>query len=181
MARIGPRYGPASRIHEVARDRVLDVLLVGVAADSAAEAELRRKLALLAAFLRDAGTQVQIRLERSLDGIRGHRLVLSDRDQVACCLDASQRGPRPSWTEFLSSELQRPVYVFEDSGYAESPNSSLIARLAPWFGSVAIIAGFLCLQLQVSQQGENLVDTALLAISVPVEIALIWLCNSLFG
>jgi len=171
----------AGRIHEVARDRRLDVLLIGLAADFASEVELRRKLALLAAFMRDAGTQVEVRLEGGPDGLRGLRFVLTDRDHVACCLDASQRGSRPSWAELLASQLQRPVYVFEESGYAESPNTSLIARLAPWFGSLAIIAGFLWLQLQVSQQGENLVDTALLVLTVPVEIALIWLCNSMFA
>jgi hypothetical protein len=171
----------ASRIHEVARDRGLDVVLIGMAADYASEAELRRKLALLAAFMRDAGTQVEMRLEGGLDGLRSLRFVLSDRDHVACCVDASQRGPRPSWAESLASQLQRPVYVFEEAGYADSPNTGLIARLAPWFGSLAIIAGFLWLQLQVSQQGTNLMDTALLVLTVPVEIALIWLCNSIFA
>jgi len=171
----------AGRIHEVARDRGLDVLLIGVAADFASEVELRRKLALLAAFMRDVGTDAEIRVESGLDGLHGLGLVLSDRDHVACCLDASRRGPRPSWAELLASQLQRPVYVFEESGYGDSPNTSLIAHLAPWFGSLAIIAGFLWLQLQVSQQGENLVDTALLVLTVPVEIALIWLCNSIFA
>jgi hypothetical protein len=159
----------------------LNVLLIGVPSTSVREVELRRTLALLAAFIQDTDAQVEMRVEQGPDWIRGLGIALGDRDLLACCTEESLPPARPSWIDLLSSQLQRPVYVFEASGYSETPNAGVIARFAPWLGSLAIILGFLWLQLQVSQQGENIVDTALLVVSVPVEIALIWLCNSVFG
>jgi hypothetical protein len=171
----------AGRIHDLARTRGMGVLLLGVASKLEAEDELRRRLALLAAFIRNMGVQVEVSVEPDADRLRGLRFALGEGDVLACCVDASGRGAGASWADLLSSELQRPVYVFEQSGYSGESTGGLLGRLAPWLGSLAILVGFLWLQFQVSQQGENLLDTALLVLSVPVEIALIWLCNSIFG
>ncbi len=168
----------AGRIHGVARARGAHVLLIGVAPDPATETELRRQLALLGAFVRNAGTDVEIRVERDLEWISGFRYLLSDHDMLACCTGNSPHESRQTWADVLSARLSRPVYVFEQADQAHVPGRNRLAGLLPWLGSIAILLGFLWLQIQLSQHGGSAADTTVLVLSVPIEVGLIWLCNS---
>jgi len=50
-----------------------------------------------------------------------------------------------------------------------------------WTGSIGIILGFLWLQVKTDPSSSNWMGTFLLMLSIPVEIWLVWIWNSLFG
>lgn len=168
----------ASRIQSTAQGSWPDVLLIGVASPFVSADELRRKLTLLAAFLQNAGTKARVRVESNLDGILGLQPPLTDGDLLACCVDTSVPNVGNQFVELLGNRLRRPVYVFMDSGRPRLPRPSLVARLAPWLGSIAVILAFFWLQVRFMQAADS---TGWIVISIPVEIGLIWLCNSAFG
>jgi len=171
----------AARIHDVAKERGQDVRLIGVPSEGMPEVELRRQLALVAAFIRDAGTKVETRMEHGPDWMTGLQFRLSEQDTLACCVGNPLPVGRRPLTDVLASHFEGPVYAFEDSGQPAYPRTNLLTRLMPWLGSIAVILGFLWLQIRASQYLSSGASTAVLLLSVPVEIALIWLCNSLVG
>ena len=171
----------ASRIHQMAQARRQDVLMIGVASQFLSEAELRRKLTPLAAFLQDAGTMVQIRVERGLDWIPGFQSLLGDNDLLACRVDEDLPAAWERGMELLATRLGRPVYTITDCGSPSPHRPRLAARLAPWLGSIAIILGFAWLQIGLGQRGDDPVTMAWLLLSVVVEVGLIWFCNALLG
>jgi hypothetical protein len=170
----------AGRIHEVARAHEQDVALIGVPSGSVPEVELRRKLALLAAFLQDAGTRAETRFESSPNWLMRLGLSLNDQDLLACRVANDQSSGRQPLTDLLASRFERSVYAFEDVDYDVPPRTNLLARFAPWLASIVVILGFLWVQVQASQHLVGLASTILLLISIPVEIGMILLCNSSF-
>jgi hypothetical protein len=171
----------ARRIHEIASEHRADVLLIGAAADGAPETELRRHIATLAAFLQDAGTQVEVRIEQDWEWLDGVRFLLSEKDLVACCGPAGGTGAHPGLPDRLSSRLRRPIYVIEEPVGVEAHGPGSLRGASAWIGSLAVIAGFLWLQIRVSQAAPATAGTVLLFLTVPLEIALIWLCNAALG
>jgi hypothetical protein len=171
----------AGRIHEVAKMRDGKALLVGVVSQSSAEAELRRRLTLLAAFLQDAGASVRFCVVHGPDWIPALQALIGEGDLLACCVVQSVPGAGEAWIEKLTTQFRRPVYAFMDPGSLESPKAGISRRLAPWLGSILIILGFFGLQVWLSQQGDGAAYTGILLVTVFVEIGLIWLLNGLLG
>lgn len=171
----------AGRIHQVAHARRQDVLIIGVTSQYLSEAELRRKLTLLAAFLQEAGTKTQVRVERGLDWIPSFASTLGENDLLACCVDESLPAAGDRWIDLLANRSRRSVHAFMDLSGPHLPKRDLPARLAPWLGSIVIILGFFWLQVQLSQRGEGDAYSGWLMMSVPVEIGLVWLLNALLG
>jgi hypothetical protein len=50
-----------------------------------------------------------------------------------------------------------------------------------WFGSLAILVGFLWAEMKIVQLPQDWAHTALLYFSIVVEIVLIWAWNSIFS
>ena len=53
-----------------------------------------------------------------------------------------------------------------------------LEELLSWLGSIAIIAGFFWVQVQIDQLGKGLPQTILFLLSMMGEVYLIWLWNS---
>jgi len=171
----------AARILALANARSLDVLLYGVASSDVRESGLRRELALLAAFIRDAGTRVEIRLAHGDEWLGDLSAVLGRDDQLACCTGRALSASRRPLIDVLSSRLNIPVLLLDVADPIDSSEVGLIPSMAPWLSSLAIILGFLFLQIQVTRIWEGTIATVLLIALLPVEIGLVWLCNSVFS
>jgi hypothetical protein len=171
----------AGRIHLMAQVRMQDVLLMGKRSEAVTEAQLRRSLALLAAFLHDAGIRVEIQVESDMTWIPALRALVRDTDCLACRVSEDQPAEAARLIELLANQFQRPVYAFVDAGNGILGKPAAGWRIVPWLGSVAIIIGFFGLQVWLSQQGEGAAYSGWLLASVPVEIGLIWLFNGLMG
>jgi hypothetical protein len=171
----------ARRIHEIASGHGANVLLVGAVVEDASEAELRREIAMLAAFLRDAGSQVETRIEQGWEWLDGIRFMLSDSDLAACCAAGDGHAARAGLPDGLSLRLRRPVYMIEGPMGGEAYRPGLLRAAGPWIGSLAVILGFLWLQIRLSQGSAGIPTKALLVLSLPIEIGLIWVCNAAVG
>ena len=171
----------AGRIHQVAAARGQDVLILGIVSELQSEAAMRRKLTLLSAFLHDVGTRAEIQVKERQTLIRGLESLLVDGDLLAWSDSGRPSESAEHWADMLGRRFQRPVYVFTDSSTVQVPTPGLLVRLAPWFGSVAIILGFLWLQVSLSRAGGTASTSAWLFGSVPAEVGLIWLLNALIG
>ncbi|MCL5429482.1 MAG: hypothetical protein M1347_06780 [Chloroflexi bacterium] len=53
-----------------------------------------------------------------------------------------------------------------------------LAEMLSWLGSIAIIAGFFWIQVQVDQLGKGWAHTILFLLSMVAEVYLLWLWNS---
>lgn len=171
----------ASRVIALAKSRRLGVLLLGVAASPERADELRRKLVILGEFIRDAGCEAENRVEASKDWIRMLAALVGSGDMLACYVPAKGTARRLPVLDLLSTQLHTPVYLLQDSEEQLPEHSSLQARITAWVGSLAIMAGFSWLQLQMSQVQQASAYSLLLLASVPAEIALIWFWNSILG
>jgi hypothetical protein len=171
----------ARRIHDLADVHRSSVLLVGASTGSTSETELRRQIAIVAAFLRDAGTRVEMRLEHGSGWLDGMRFLLSPGDLVACCAAADVLAARTGLPNRLAEQLRRPIYLIEAPRRVTSRRPNVLRMASPWIASAAIILGFLWLQMRLSQSGAGVETSALLVLSIPLEIALIWLCNAAIG
>ena len=171
----------AARILPLARARGLDVLLFGLSAGERQEDQLRRKLALLAAFIRDGGTRVEIMVEHGGGWLERLKTLISSDDVLACPGAMTPPNTSQPLVDVLSSRLRLPVNVFDVSEPVEPRGSPFVPGLVPWLLSIAVILGFLWLQIRITQSGATGFSAILLVALVPLEIALIWLCNSLFS
>jgi len=167
----------ARRILRAAGDR--EVMLLGICPYPVHEAELRRALALLAAFIRNAGTAVDIRLERGQGWLQALSAHVSDDDLLACCIETDSRASGRPLHDILSAAFRMPVYVFLDPETEDEPAKGIGHRLAPWLASLAVILGFLGLQITLTRSTDEAAKTLLLLLSLPVEVGMIWLCNAL--
>ena len=155
------------------------VLLVGVPSSLLDETRLRRNLVLLAAFLRDASSQVEIIVDRDRGWLQRLSAVVRPNDRLACGLE--RPSSRPPLHDVLSSHFQAPVHVFTgDLGGEEGPRGWL-QEIAPWVSSVAVILVFLWFQILLSRPPAAPAQSVLLILTLPVEVGFICLCNSLLG
>jgi hypothetical protein len=166
----------AARIHQVAAVGQRVVVLIGVSSTAVPEAELRRKLALLAAFVRDAGSNTEVRIENDLNWIPDFRLRLQAGDVLACAVDGSVPGGNSRWIDLLATRFQRDVCVFTDGRDWMSSRRS--RRIAPWLCSMALIAAFTYLQISLAPRLDHQVMTVWLIASVLAEAVAIAWCNA---
>lgn len=172
----------ASWIHARAAERNLDVALVGLSTSYAQEMERRRSLALLAAFIRDAGSHVETRIEPDQGWIRHLQADLGPHDQLACCMDKNVRASTPPLCDVLSSRLKVPLLVLASTEAPGKLPKNLASNLASWIGSIGIIVGFFWLQAAIAAPAAQSVSSTLLLIgSIPLEVGLIWFWNSLLA
>jgi hypothetical protein len=178
----------ASRIFEFAHARGLPVILVGVVPNASGEAELRRHLVTIAAFLREetarmgaALAPVEIQMERGREWMGRIKSRLHRGDRLACYSEKTVGilGRPPS--EVLASGLAMPIYTFERLRGESHDRQNRLAQVTSWVASFASIAGFFVVQARIVIAVQGWTQTALLLITLGAEAGLIWLVNSLLA
>lgn len=183
----------AGRIQELAESRGLAPLLVGVVPDAAKEAELRRRLVTIAAFLKESKAHAgltfqqaamvsapQIQIERGRDWINKVRALVRPNDTLACYSeDAAGLLERPL-SDILSCGLNMPVYTFGGLR-PERPGHHYLSHAASWLGSLASIVGFLILQARIVIGVQGWAQSALLLVALLAEVGVVWFVNSVTG
>jgi hypothetical protein len=184
----------ASRILELAQRQSLGILLLGVAPDPSGVSELRRQLVTIAAFIRQeqarmglAGSRgvpahsLEIQIEIGRDWLRGIKDELQPGDTVACS-SAQVVGMlgRPL-TDVLASNLNVPIYAFAGLERPRGNPQHALSQVAAWVCSLASIGGFLFLQARMVTYVQGWPQSALLLLTLGMEVASIWFLNSLFG
>ena len=105
---------PSNQIWEIARSLGLNVLLVSLSHDHGEDAQLRRKLIIMSAIIKDANIPTEILIERGSDWVKQVGKILRAGDVVACY--ASQRTGflRKPLGQTLKSGLNVPVYILHN-------------------------------------------------------------------
>ncbi len=184
----------ASRILGLAEPRGLDILLVGIAPDSAKEATLRRKLVTIAAFLNErsprSGTAlrqviparcVDVQMQHGRDWIGSIRSLLRPDDTIACYTGETVGMLERPLSDILASGLNRPIYTFTGLRGQQRNRQNYFAQAASWVSSIASIGGFLALQARIVTAVQGTMQSVLLLVTVLAEVGIIWGLNSLFG
>jgi hypothetical protein len=168
------------RIWEIARSMKLNVLLFSLITDFEEESQLRRKLVTMAAIIKDPYVSTEIMIEHGGDWVKQVRKVWRKGDIVACYAGQKVGIIRKSLDQILRSSLETPVYILSNYQPVKNRKSTFLSRVFFWLGSMAIIGGFLWAEVNIVQLPEEWTHTTLIYICIFVEVALIWLWNSLF-
>lgn len=171
----------AGRIQEVARQRGLSVLLLGVARDAASEAALRRSLVTIAAFL-EANSRAcapEIRIEQGRDWISKVRAILAPGDMLACYSEGRAGMLERPLSDVLASGLSMPVYTFAGLRGEGGRRPSILAQVVSWAGSLGSIGAFMLLQARIVIGIQGWPQSVLLLITLLAEVGTVWLVNSL--
>ena len=184
----------AGRIHELAQARRLPVMLVGIARDPAVEAELRRSLVTIAAFLTEADAHAGLALRRSAparapeiqiecgrDWMNKIRTLLRSGDMLACYSEQTTGMLERPLSDVLSGGLNMPIYMFAGLRTERPRRRNVLAQAASWTGSLASIGGFLFLQARIVTMVQGWVQSVLLLVTLLAEVGVVWVVNSVSG
>ena len=174
----------ARQIRDVVKVRELSVLLIGVAPDPAGEAQLRRKLARIAAFLDDQNsraTRTQVRMEVGKDWIGGIEAFLYRDDMLACYAEQTVGVRERPLCDVLSSDLHLPIYTFSGLQGPRPHRRNYVLQIVSWLFSLASLGGFFVLQARIVTVMQGWTQSVLMLIVLLAEAGLLWLINSLLA
>jgi hypothetical protein len=84
-------------------------------------------------------------------------------------------------SQVLQSDLNVPLYILSGLYPQIDSHPNWLAQAAAWTGSIAIILGFFLLQVKSDHLTKDWSHIILPVLSIPLEVWLIWMWNSLFG
>jgi hypothetical protein len=179
-ASAGDNPNQSHRIWEIARSAGLNVLLLSLCSDYYEESQLRRQLVSMAAMISDSNVCADIRIEHGNDWVGQVRNIYQPGDVIACY--AGQRvGLRGRVLhDVLRSQLEAPIYILSVDQPIKNSRSKSLLQASFWSGALAIIGGFLWLEVKLVQLPQDWTHNLLLYLCVFVEIGLLVLWNSIF-
>ncbi|HVN15176.1 MAG TPA: hypothetical protein VMT73_05495 [Anaerolineales bacterium] len=168
----------ARRILAIARPLSLKVLLLGFYSRPDEEAELRRKLITMSAFIREGGLVVGIQNESGRDWLEKVKAIWKPCDMLACYIEQPTSGRQRPMNEILASDLNTSVYIFKPSVPLIQKQNKWINQIISWFGSLVIITSFFWLQVKISQPAQDAIRTIFMIFSIFIEVGLLFVWNS---
>ena len=168
------------RIWEIARSSQLSVLLLSLTNDFDEEAQLRRKLVTMAAVIKDPNVSTDIMIEHGSDWVRQVRKIWREGDVVACYAGQKVGFMRKPLDQILRSSLEAPIYILSDYQPVRNPKRTFASQFFFWLGSLAIVGGFLWVEVRLVQLPQDWAHNALIYVCLVAEVAFIWLWNFLF-
>ncbi len=163
----------------------LAVLLLGLGRSPQREPRAHRRLATLAALIRDKRVSVETRLHRGGGWLEALRAVHRTSDFVLCQAEQQimfwglRRQPLSQW---LLGQMDSPIG--ELAGFYPHLPPNFInpaARLAAALIPFVVFFGFTALQLLIHRRAEGSAYAILLALSVVLEYGLLGLWNYFFN
>ncbi len=171
----------ARRIWELANAFGSRVQFLGLCADAAQESALRRQLVSLSAMVKDGKISTEVSVEFGSNWVEAVKRNLQAEDMVVCFAEQRAGLTRKPLSQILESNLKATVYVLSGLSEPNAPRSSWVSAAMAWAGSIGIIAGFFWLQVKLTQPPGDWSHTALVYLSIFLEVGLIWGWNSLFS
>ena len=173
----------AQRVLSLTEPRGLPVLYLGISAQSIRESLIRRRLATLAAITRDNRIQVETRYLPAhswLEAIQATcwpgDLIVAPPERALTLQSNGYRSGRKAWLALARA----PVHILPDSVFATRPDRGRrLKGFVFWPISLAILAGFFWLQVQIDQATSGSVQIILLSVSVLAEGGLLLLWHAL--
>jgi hypothetical protein len=165
----------ARRIWEIASPPGLAVLFFGICRNTDEEAQMRRRLVTLSALTRDPHINVEIQIEFGSGWMRKLKTMLGAGD-ILICIAEQQIGFRRKPISDALSRLGVPVWTLTGlSTPRRSSPTGLLAEIVFWLVSIAILTGFLLIQVRISYLPNDWAHNTLLFLSVLIEIGILWI------
>lgn len=179
-AQAGDSPNQSHRIWEIAKASGLNVLLLSLCDNYSEEAQLRRQLITMAAMINDSNICTDIRIEHGNDWVGLVKNIYQLGDVIACYAGQRVGLMRKLLHEALRSQLGAPIYILSPDQQIKNSGPKLLSRASFWLGSLAIISGFLWLEVKIVQLPQDWTHNLLLYVCVLVEIVILLLWNSIF-
>ncbi len=155
------------------------IQLLGLCGDETQEPSLRRQMVTLSAMLTPIA--VESRIEFGRDWLEVIRHNWQAGDVIACFAgQPSGLGNRPL-SQLLAAGVDVPVHVLGGLYPEVAPRPNWLSSILVWTGSLGILAIFFWLQVKLTDLPGDWAHTALLYLSILVEVSLLWGWNTLFG
>lgn len=172
------------RVWQLAACSGLSVLYLALPLDEHPAVSLHRRLAELAALTSDKSVQARWMVGGAKSWRQALENVLQPGDLLVCL--AGQRSA--GWInrhlllgEQMAKLLSLPVYLLGDVPLAVKQPPEWKKELLGWVTSIALIAGFFVLQVNIDRTALRPVSTLILCLSVVVEIYLLGKVNEWIG
>jgi hypothetical protein len=159
------------------------VLLLGRVDGTNDELRMRRRLTLLAAFLRRPHGSVETHVAFDRTWIGAVRRVQAPGDAVLCPSEG-QAGRRsgPSFAQRVMDRLRLPVCMVDGLDWPVRDRPRLRwSEIAAWLAPLALLTAFGLVQSQVVIRTGGWIQTTVLTITVVTELGALWLVESLIG
>ena len=179
-AQIADHPNQAHRIWEIARSSGLNVLLLSLCSNYDEESQLRRQLVTMAALIGDGHICADIKIEHGNDWVRQVKNIYRPGDVIGCYAEQRVGFMQKLLHEVLRSQLDAPIYILSADQQIKSSEPKWWSQVAFWFGALAIIGGFLLLEVKLVQLPADWAHNLLLYFGVLVEVGLLLLWNSIF-
>ena len=170
----------ARRIWELANVMGARVQLIGLYTDAAQEPSLRRGLVTVSAMVNDGKVSAETEIIFGKDWVEAVKSRWQPGDLVVCFAEQRMGLLRKPLSQILQTDLDVPLFIFSRLYPQNDSRSNWAAQIAAWAGFIAIIFGFFLLQIKIDHLAKDWTHIILPMLSIPVEVWLIWVWNSLF-
>lgn len=175
-------YSPImQRIWELARTLESRVLFLGLCRDETEEPRMRRALVTMSALLQDSWVCTEARIELGTNWLRAIKSSWQTGDVIACFAGQEVGLPHRPLRQIIESNLKATVYVLDGLYLSRPPRSNWLLTALVWAGSLAIIAGFFWLQVEITQLRDELARDIVIGATLLLELGSLWGWNSMFS
>lgn len=168
------------RVWELANATDAHIQFLGLYSDPAQEPSLRRELVTMSAMVKDGRVSAEAIVIFGKDWVAVVKSRWQAGDTVVCFDEQRVGLSRKPLSQVLLSDLDVPLYILSGLYPQNDSHSNWTAQLVAWIGSLAIILGFLVLQVKTIPLAKDW-TIVLQLLSIPVEAWSIWVWNSLVG
>ena len=167
------------RVWELANATGAHIQFLGLYTDPAQELSLRRELVTMSAMVNDGWVSAEVDVIFGKDWVDVVKTRCQAGDMVVCFAEQRVGLSHKLLSQILQSELNVPLYILSDLYPQNDSRSNWPSQMAAWTGSIAIILSLFVFQAKINHLAKDWAHIALL-LSIPFEIWLIWVWNSLF-
>ena len=172
-------------VRKLAKPNVSDILLVTIVHSEDDEMDSRRRLATMAALLRDFDYKIETLVQWSRSWIKTLESLVRPEDMIFCPPEMNVRTGLRSYEPLLEAIKRRlnanvqPISGF----YRKDPAGALrfLLSIGYWVVILGIIIGFFMLESDVAKSTANSAGQIIMAVLVVAEIGAIYLWSMIIG
>jgi hypothetical protein len=169
------------RVWEMAKATGAEVRLLSLYEEATQQPGLRRRLATMSAMINSGQVRAEAETLPGRDWLQAVRSLLQPGDMLVCCNEPRGGSPSKPFSQIMQSNMSAPVTILSGCTPEEKAPARWGAQILGWAGSAGILAGFFWLQVRLGQVPKDLGYMLLLLLTIPAEVWLIGLWNSLFS
>jgi hypothetical protein len=179
-AEAGDYPSQTHRIWEIARSSGLNVLILSICNDVYEESQLRRQLITMSAMISDAHICADIQIDHGNGWIKQVKNIYQPGDLIACYAGQRVGLMQKPLHEVLRLQWDATIYVLSADRPIKNSKPKLLSQVAFWLGALAVVGGFLWLEMKLVQLPQNWALSLLIYLCVFVEVGILLLWNSIF-